>query len=271
MFFAGLEGTGHHLIRSAFTRQCEREGWCKLDCALLGGFYPGLPTAETASDYLEGVKLVQEFFHTVRETDRQKSELVIPINCLGCRGMGMVSYPNFNGDNRIAQHVNLPLIAEIAEEMEVDFRVVYLRRNESDVMMSTVVKRGFAPYMEQLRVLTVNAEALAAMLDMIDPAFVECFSYERRLDEEQASRIASFISPSKQVADKFSQRLLSAANSERKDKQLNAAILRESNPRFNPDLSAHDHSPLDELSRVLSLIHSKVCRSAVYIEASNSS
>ncbi|CAN0219236.1 unnamed protein product, partial [Discosporangium mesarthrocarpum] len=67
--------------------------------------------------------------------------------------------------------------AQLAEDFSLDLRIVYLSRAAGEIISSTV-KRGFGTPIQQAKILLDNAMVMAAQMDLIDPAFVECFSYD---------------------------------------------------------------------------------------------
>lgn len=54
-----------------------------------------------------------------------------------CDGTGMMSYPNFDGNDKPLQYVDLRLMATAAEDEGVDLRLVYLSRSALDIAVST--------------------------------------------------------------------------------------------------------------------------------------
>ncbi|CAM9391429.1 unnamed protein product, partial [Phaeothamnion confervicola] len=93
---------------------------------------------------------------------RQPSLVAINPNHL-CKGSDQLSFPSFFGADKPLQHVDVRLLARVAEEAGADLRVLLLHRDAGDALRSTV-RRGFGTPMHQARVLLINARALHAML-----------------------------------------------------------------------------------------------------------
>lgn len=53
------------------------------------------------------------------------------------------SFPTGNGPDKVIHYVDLRLIAELAEEEGIDFRVVYLQRPAKDMLIANTVHRQF--------------------------------------------------------------------------------------------------------------------------------
>lgn len=60
-----------------------------------------------------------------------------------CSGTGMMSYPNYGGQDKDLQYVDLPLLVSAAEAEGVDLRLIYLSRSAMDVVTSTTRHRDF--------------------------------------------------------------------------------------------------------------------------------
>ncbi|CAM9793970.1 unnamed protein product [Choristocarpus tenellus] len=227
VFFAGLEGTGHHYWHQA-NNLCLRKKWCTTKCELSLALYPGLATAPSLAEY-DGA--IEELEHSLDDLRRLEHEvavgnssesngfggLIIPVNAAPCPSSGMMSYPNFNGANKALQYVNIILLAQMSEEKGIDLRIVYLQRPSEDIISSDA-RRGFGGnLMTESRTLGVNANALSYMLSNIDSEFVECFNFVVTDDPEEFSRIAAFISPSKVIADGMTVVLNASYHPPRKD------------------------------------------------------
>lgn len=64
--------------------------------------------------------------------------IVVPIAPMRKRTKqaGMMSYPNYNGEGKALQYVDLRLLAEEAERAGVDLRMVYLSRSARSILVS---------------------------------------------------------------------------------------------------------------------------------------
>lgn len=193
VFFAGIEGTGHHMWYSAFTFLKEQMGIVDDDCILSDAIFsidsvPSLTTATTVQDYHASEELVTSRLSLLaKNAEKINAAPILAINPTCARWMtdngpvtriGMMSYPNFGGPDKPLQYVDIFMLAQLAEQAELDFRVVYMQRNALDVMVSTTVKRNFGTPVHEGRVLVANMHALNSMMSTIDPAFIYCFDHD---------------------------------------------------------------------------------------------
>lgn len=65
-------------------------------------------------------------------------------------------------------------------------------------------------FMAESRNLLNNAGVVESLLREVDPAFVTCFRYEDMADEDQASRVASFVAPTEYAAQRLADKMLGA-------------------------------------------------------------
>ena len=56
---------------------------------------------------------------------------------------GRHSYPNGFGPNKALKYIDLRMMAETAEEEGVDFRVLYMRRPVTDIIIANTIHRDF--------------------------------------------------------------------------------------------------------------------------------
>ncbi|CAM9508608.1 unnamed protein product, partial [Choristocarpus tenellus] len=197
VFVAGLEGTGHHYFYQALGL-CVQWGSCESSCSLSKSFYPRMGAAESVVNFGNALANVRNHLRAAkkREQDLAPGEgLVLPLNCLTNCSSGMMSYPL--GETHFpTQHPNLRHLAELAEDADLDLRIVYLTRNAEGILSSTVVNRGFGTYMHHGRSLVANAFTLRNQLAMVDPAFIMCFRVIGEAGDPSAvARLAEFITP----------------------------------------------------------------------------
>jgi len=96
--------------------------------------------------------------------------------------VGEMSFPNFSGNFREYDHVDVVALARLAETAAVDLRIVLLARSPAQMLVSTTQHRHFdTPNREAAREAT-NAAALGAALSLIDPRFVRCLPWQADLD-----------------------------------------------------------------------------------------
>lgn len=85
-----------------------------------------------------------------------------------------MSYPNFGGWDKPIHNPDVRLLAKIAEEARLDFRVIVLMRTADEILRSTVFHRRFGPEQRQATILALSGSALAAQLRLLDPRFFVC-------------------------------------------------------------------------------------------------
>ena len=107
----------------------------------------------------------------------------------------MLSYPNYNGINKALDHPDISVLAALAELAGVDFRVLVLQREASEVLASTA-RRGIGG-LEEPKILLDNAAALHAQLQLLDHRFFQCLHYQDmgNLTATQQSQLADFLHP----------------------------------------------------------------------------
>ncbi|CAM9990082.1 unnamed protein product [Choristocarpus tenellus] len=213
IFFAGLEGTGHHYWYQV-NGLCLGNKWCTTNCELSHALYPELATAPTLAEYNGAIEKLEHGLDDLKKLEDEvavgnRSEsngfngLIVPVNAAPCGSTGMMSYPNYGGVHKALQYVNIILLAQMSEEKGIDLRIIYLQRSSVDIIRSDD-RRGFGGgFMTESRTLGVDANALSYMLSNIDSKFVECFNFAVTDDPEEFLRIATFISPNKGIADEM--------------------------------------------------------------------
>ena len=115
-------------------------------------------------------------------------------------GSGMMSYPNFNGDNKAISHPDVYALALIAELAGIDLRIIVLQRSAQSILASTT-RRGFggsAGTANEPKILIDNAAALNSQLELIDKRFFHCMHYEDLATMNSAGKaeFVSFVHPS---------------------------------------------------------------------------
>jgi len=180
MFWAGLEGTGHHLWYSV-NRKLIKSHRHAFSCGTSGALYwdttgNSMWHADTLSHYnASRVK----FKNHLQELNLERDGLLNSLNCVGCQQTGMMSYPNFGGRYKNVQRPNLISIARVAESQDVRLKVVILTRNVDSVLSSTIDNRNFAREGTEIRTLTSNAMGLLATLDALEEGFiVSCIDFD---------------------------------------------------------------------------------------------
>lgn len=180
VFFAGLEGTGHHLFTSVLTQMTKKYPKLKPHCEIQATLYHGnthrsLGELILSKQYVATRNHLFDILKQVGNDDKALGMTYI-VNTMdrvaGCHEMcGEQSYPNYGGYYKSYQTPDLVLLAQAAEKANVQLEVVLLTRSADDVMISTTVHRSFGAKRE-LRNLEIGAIALRSQVELIDEKFI---------------------------------------------------------------------------------------------------
>jgi hypothetical protein len=217
LFFAGLEGTGHHGIEDMFEKcrlfpgdhACIYES--QLSMLLFYQQYPN-PNVKVPDDARDGLFFGEKTDRTgtnvmrvFDELKKRKEEYAKHTHFFGLeinknRNTGEMSYPNFNYGTKPLNYPDIVVLAVLMESLQIDFRIGVLIRNARD-LMNSVMKRGFRGNtgpLTEARIMVDNAAALLAQMKMLDPRFIRCLEYEKmaNMTTEQKGSLADFFSPS---------------------------------------------------------------------------
>ena len=158
-FAAGLEGTGHHafstMLRHITCDVCSCS--VNLSLALMNGIDGnGLFWTNDNRDIQDKLNIalhfMAQFIPGVSSINNRSSNSnspdigqlhVIGLDCV--REAGMLSYPNYGHERfKVFDHPDVTVLASMAEHLKLDFRVLVLLRDASDVLVSTVDRRQFS-------------------------------------------------------------------------------------------------------------------------------
>ena len=206
VFFAGVEGTGHHYWTALWPR-CS-DGECaadtdltKLTARVMGAsLESGVPGADDivsrASQLKKELRCLAGRISSSGsdggsnnggviggrggEVCKPDPARLIVLNTwkAGIKGTGMMSYPNYGGRNKAIRHPDIHMLARLAEEAGVDLRIVVILRDPLHIMVSTTVNRHFNKYETQLRILADNQAVLLQQLREIDRRFWVCHDFD---------------------------------------------------------------------------------------------
>jgi hypothetical protein len=165
VFIAGLEGTGHH-DWPRFGSLCTK---CdSVHEASLTLWY-NISVADTGEKRNEGIATFTEQLRLARD---QGDAQVLFLNGIRSKhsynynaqhplkSILMMSFPSKVGRNKALQFVDIALVANICEQLGMDFRVIYVHREAEDIIKSTTINRQFSSNMgpvQEIRVLAANA------------------------------------------------------------------------------------------------------------------
>lgn len=189
IFFAGLEGTGHHLWESIIDKLLA-DGKIRADCELnrrlfksIKGCWAGTENGvfctrdpqQFKADYTATV-------NKMRRMAKKNNTNAYFLNCVARSKCGSIaSYPEYTGNYKAVQRPSVLLLAKMAEEAGIDLRVVVLQRRVQNLVYSDTVHRRFnrfEPYLKEERILENNAASLYVELASIDRRFYSCSDFD---------------------------------------------------------------------------------------------
>lgn len=211
VFFAGLEGTGHHAAVEMM-QGCKMLGGCTGNRALselLLGYNVLVdeslfrrPTKDLEDRFVEELRRVGEDIGDGDSSTKQQNPSgrtsplfedsdpdarVVVLNCWHPR-TGMMSYPygpqdlQHNFRDKSTQHPDLPLLQRLCQRAGVRLRIVVLQRTVESIAASTLIRHArdkkYNNSGNEMAQLRDNAYALNSQLQLIaaasPPAQVEC-------------------------------------------------------------------------------------------------
>jgi hypothetical protein len=204
VFFAGLEGAGHHAVRAALNA-------CHI-CSPMGIISDYLFFRQNSSSASHGLfggvdsnihykhlEIIYSHFLGTQvstvDTKVEEGKLHILGLSTGAKS-GMISYPNFNDRvTKAIDHPDLIPLAAAAEAANIDLRIVILIRNSYDTLYSAL-SRNFGGTSEA-RILIDNASLMNSQMSMLDPRYFMCIEYEKwkEYSASQLKAMGEFLHP----------------------------------------------------------------------------
>ena len=213
VFWAGLEGSGHHGVktigeRCAKTELCDvpRDAWAALVDLHRVNSDPG-SLSRNGSIYVLGYQAADRvaaarrgFAARLGALAESKTSTLVFLNGVKLPGMGMLSYPSGGAARKSLTRPDARTLAAVAEAARADLRVVVLRRSAAAIVRSTVNHRRFGAHdgnghARQLATLAENAAALAAQLSLVDASFFRCVDYDNLGDARAWGATAAWLHP----------------------------------------------------------------------------
>jgi len=186
VFIVGLEGTGHHLWKPIW-EACSLNSIC-LQPPTIPGFKlsdkamkGGLNGVMISKPQVEGI--VNVFLNNINKVISDQPKTYV-LNTWGhsdwSAGGGQMSYPSFMPSCRDLSIPDVRLMAELFETVGIDFRLLVVRRDPLDVLISTTVHRHFGTAIENgaLYAKVIERSMIGEQLARLDSAFYECLVYE---------------------------------------------------------------------------------------------
>ncbi len=199
VFIAGLEGVGHHMFSVLGKKHTTRE--------LYEALREYLSVSSWRDDSWEDYgRSRNELVQAMRDLRTQTAELddsnVFFLNTVFSeQSVNMYSMP-WGGPRcylkrfaRIMCNIDILEIAKMAEEADIDLRIVVLKRSLGASIVSASVNRNFGTIISQSRILGMSWSLLRESLQTIDPAFYATLSYEDMLQKpvESTEKLNSLI------------------------------------------------------------------------------
>lgn len=186
-FWIGLEGTGHHRWAAAWTDMHKRGSLYNLTLTPKDTAYSqatwvatsrGLhlyhePVAETRPSLLQNLHGVQRSLVTM--ANRSPLDALFWLNCAG----ETMSYPAYRGAHRPYQYPDVLLLAQAAESVGADLRIVVMLRDPAELVESST-SRFFSSQKDadevrvNVRLYTMMLDVIIAAMSVLDPRFFVC-------------------------------------------------------------------------------------------------
>lgn len=209
LFVAGIEGTGHHAI-SSMLKECVKKDphSCKNARDLSFDLFThvtkddnyGLFASEHGADVDKDLVKVRQELKTISSSS--ETALYFLGLCDDATA-GMLSYPNFSGENKALNHPDVVLLTKMSEEVNIDFRIIVLLRDAVSILKSVFSsKKNYLGGIKgpEPRILIDNTAVLYSQLTLIDSKFFQCMNYDdfiklRRGDNELKEKLVNFVHP----------------------------------------------------------------------------
>jgi hypothetical protein len=181
LFFAGVEGTGHHFV-SALLKSCKN---CVSNGPVGGLLYShgsNLSLWSSSCNYpgSDSKLIFRKLVTALRKYWKElPQKAVIPLNCGRSNGnTGMMSYPNFGGKCRWSQHPDLDSLFEACDVAGVNCGVVVLTRDADKVIKSTSINRKYSPVATQIRMMTTMLSVINSQIQRHPHRVLACWNYD---------------------------------------------------------------------------------------------
>lgn len=154
VLYVGLEGTGHHLITKTFFHLYDNYDFFEAkNCTLVSNILMHQTMFPSAKHYAHSLEKVRAEMRSLARLEQhlEPPGTIVTVQPTGrvqrhCprHGFGhQLSYPCTGPPGKDFKYPDLQILAEIAEEEGVDFRVLYLQRSALELLISTTRHRSF--------------------------------------------------------------------------------------------------------------------------------
>jgi len=179
LFFAGLEGTGHHLIDGTFKDICtmvsEQIGSkCRAATNIVPNYIGNIGFKWDFRRLSENQSRHAPFLDDIKREQKMAKELMF-LNSMRHHSDkfldSAVSYPD-GGHPRIDNFPDVRFLAEILSP-RYDYNIILMLRDIDSLLVSTVLHRAFEPnFYNQAHIFEFMLELLVSQLSKLDPKFV---------------------------------------------------------------------------------------------------
>ena len=183
VFFAGIEGTGHHVWHSLWKKLGPSAAssipltYALYDHWNMTGFFNTFD-GEVRARSAESIKQLMISISQNHSTPNDVTMIALNVGYRDQELTGMMSYPNFMGQDRAIQNPDVHALANLAEAAGVDLRIVLMLRHPASTVRSGL-RRNFEPdWLHAVKTYTLTLALLTAQLNLIDPSFIACWDYE---------------------------------------------------------------------------------------------
>ena len=139
LFIAGIEGSGHHIMSDIYSKCKQLKGPCEVNDDISSQMYTkggnpvGLFVLGSKAQSSKSIsEKRQKFVATLKqEVAKCKVPKIIFLNTAGPgvakNAEGMMSYPNFGGNDKSVHHPDVRILAQLFEEAGADLQVLVLQ------------------------------------------------------------------------------------------------------------------------------------------------
>ena len=159
VFVAGVEGTGHHAMRSFFDAcvLSDKHPKCEMEVELskklmlydenqkrLEGIF-GTKLAHESDHHIKYSTTLKDVFKRMNELSRMDTNHLSVVglsygNWFGAES-GMLSYPNYDGVDKALDVPDIVFLASLAESAGLDLRIVVLYRTDVKALLNSYTRR----------------------------------------------------------------------------------------------------------------------------------
>eukprot|EP00045_Choanoeca_perplexa_P016269 m.218045 g.218045 ORF g.218045 m.218045 type:complete len:546 (-) comp17212_c0_seq6:3255-4892(-) len=186
VFFAGLEGTGHHLWGSMLS-SCRKDVCGYNDAATMVLTQLSLMHGGDEADH--AMKQTRGWY---RDVYTRRSNPFLFFNAIQETHAGELSFPSYSSNFKWLQYPDMPMLQTLAtQDWKVKFRAIVLLRDPAESVASTI-KRRFDTVLHQIASLELNSRVLLAQLISLPPSQWVCWDFNAE-HQPQCAQIAQHL------------------------------------------------------------------------------